>query len=150
MRVAAVVIGWLGAGLGAAKGLLFVLFWLGQVASGNLGFFDSLALLGIGADGTAAISCVLGAVGPGFIIGGRLRAGALIMLIGAAGVTIAAVVYGLLQPLTQPPDVQAVLPTFPTNIGFYVLWLFPVPSLIVGAALAFLSHRRTQTPGETT
>lgn len=72
------------------------------------------------------------------------------MLAGAVGVTVAMVGYGLLQPFTQPPDVREFLPTFPTNIGFFILWLFPVPPLIVGVLLAFLADRQDRAPEEAT
>ena len=144
MRVASAMIGVLGAGLGAAKGLFFVLFALVMPLGLGIPLFDPYVLLMLGTYGAVAISCVLGVVGAGLVVGGRLRAGALFMLVGVAVVPIAMVAYGLLQPLTQPPDVQAVLPTFPTYIGFYVLWLFPVPPLLVGAALAFFARQRVE------
>jgi len=88
-----------------------------------------------------AIFCILGAVGAGFAILHRLRGGVLLMLVGAAGVAVAAAFYGLLWPLTQPPDVAASLFT---TFSFYLVWLFPVPFLLVGAVLAFFARCRTE------
>jgi hypothetical protein len=39
---------------------------------------------------------------------------------------------------------QAVLSTFPTNVGFYIFWLVPVPPLLIGAAF-FVAQGRPRT-----
>ena len=129
-----------------AKGLLFLLVWLAPVIGGLFGFFNSYVLLGVGTDGAEVGSCALGVAGAGFVIGGRLRAAALLMLVGVVVVPVAFVAYGFLQPLTQPPDVRALLPAFPTfpaEVRLYILWLFPVPLMLVGAISTFLDHHRS-------
>ena len=137
MRLASAAIGGLGALTGVLKGLGFVVLSLGLWASERYEF-DSFLFLAISANGAMAIFCILGAVGAGFAILGRLRSGVLLMLVGASGVAVAAVVYGLLWPLTQPPDVPASLFT---TLSFYLVWLFPVPFLLIGAVLAFFARR---------
>ncbi len=142
MRIAAAVIGGLGALLGAVKGLLFILMVL-LLGPLQTDMFSPFNFLAISSDGAVAIFCILGATGAGLVLTGRrARAGILLMPLGAAGVTVTAVAYGLL-PLTQPSAVQAALGVFPTDLGFYVVWLFPILPLLVGAALAFLARRRS-------
>lgn len=143
MRVASAVIGGLGALSGVLKGLGFILVSLVLWASERYEF-NSFLVLAISANGAVAIFCLLGAVGASFAIFflDRLRSGVLLMLIGAAGVAVAAAVYGLLWPLTQPPDVQALEGSLFATYSFYLVWLFPVPFLLVGALLAFYARRR--------
>lgn len=69
MRIASAIIGLVGAGLGVVKGLIFVLGALAIGTMGGLGLFDSFVLLSLGTDGAVVVSCVLGAVGAGLVLG---------------------------------------------------------------------------------
>lgn len=80
MRIAAALIGGLGAALGTVKGFLFVLatLLLGLRGTGfnpaglqGSGGFNPFLFLWMGTEGGIAISCVLGMVGAGFAVAGR-------------------------------------------------------------------------------
>lgn len=130
MRVAAAVIGGFGATLGAFKGFNIVFGTLLLTVSGDdTGFnplglrgtapgFDPFLVLWGSTEGGAAISCVLGMIGAGLVIAGRLRTGAWLMLAGAVGVVASAYTYiftagrdgtcARALPLPWPPTRQAV------------------------------------------
>jgi hypothetical protein len=141
LRVAAALIGELGADLGAAKSAILFLFWLalGPLRRTGLASVDSLV---IGTEGLAIASCIPGVVGSGFVLAGRLRLAVRLLLAGAVGVAVAAVVFGLLRSSTQPPDVRSAAPSPFAGFDFYLRWLFPVPLLLVGAVLASLVRNR--------
>lgn len=157
MRVAAAVIGGLGATLGAFKGFNIVLGTLLLTVSGDdTGFnplglrgpapgFDPFLVLWGSTEGGAAISCVLGMIGAGLVIAGRLRTGAWLMLAGAMGVVASAYTYILLQPVAMGPAFEPYLsPGLLPARPWHVQALFPVPPLLVGAALAFLARSRSR------
>lgn len=140
MRVAAAVIGGLGALAGAVKGLAL---FAGVIILGLRGAtgFNSFVLLWAGLEGGTATISVAGMAGAGFTIAGRLRAAALLMLVGAAGVAVAAVAYDLLLPIAMGPAFE---PYNSPGARWYASNLFPVPPLLVGAALAFFARNRAE------
>jgi hypothetical protein len=141
LRVAAALVGGLGGALGAVKSAVLILFWLtiGPLRRAGL---DPVDFLVIGTEGLAVASCILGVTGSGFVLAGRPRPAVLFLLAGAVGVTVAAVIFGLLWSSTQPPDVRSAAPSPFAELGFYLRWLFPAPFLLVGAALASLVRNR--------
>lgn len=99
----------------------------------------------MGTEGGIAISCVLGMVGAGFAVAGRPLTGAWLMLAGAAGVMVSAYAYVLLLPVVMGPAFEPYLSLGLLPIRFWrAVELFPVPPLLVGAALAFLVRSRSR------
>ncbi len=151
MRVALAVVGGLAALAalaGALKGLVIVLGTILLGASeGPEGRprASSFLLLWGGTEGAAAVFCLLGIAGAGFAIANRPRTGAWLMLAGAVGVVASAYAYILLQPVAMGPAFEPYLsPGLLPVRQWHVQALFPVPPLLVGAALAFLDLRRSR------
>lgn len=137
LRVAAAVVGGLGAIVGVTKGLLLfaVVLLLGFTRSYG---FDALNLLWAGLEGGTVLSCITGLAGAGLaLFGVRPRAAALLMLAGAAGVAITVAAYVALLPRA----VVQVEVVYPSASSFAFL-IFPALALLSGAALAFLAYHR--------
>jgi hypothetical protein len=67
------------------------------------------------------------------------------MLADALGVVASAYAYILLQPVAMGPAFEPYLsPGLLPVRQWHVQALFPFPPLLVGAALAFLAHRRSR------
>ncbi len=110
MRVAAAVIGGLGALVGMAKGVFGFVGWLfvglgaafvglPEGVPGANPYLD----LALGTEGATAVFSTLGMVGAGVAIAGRLRAGAWIMLVSAVGIAASVVAYTLLLAVVMAP-----------------------------------------------
>lgn len=133
MRIASSVISGLGAAFGMLKGFLQMAFWLFLGLSYD---WNSYVTLVVGTEGATAFFCILGGAGVSLVISGRRsRLGAVLMLIGAAGVTISIAVYGTTLPRLVPID-----PTYASPL-YYVVSLIPAAALLIGAALALFTHR---------
>ena len=135
--MAAAVVGGLGAVVGVAKGLLLfaVVLLLGFTRSSG---FNALDLLWAGLEGGTILFCIPGLAGAGLaLFSVRLRAVALLMLAGAAGVAITVAAYVALLPRVVVP-VEVVYP----SAGSFAFLIFPALALLTGAALAFLAYRR--------
>ncbi len=140
MRLAAAVVGGLGACAGVVKGLVA---FFGALVVGLTGEgVDAFIVLWAGTEAGIVISCALGVAGGGFALAKKTRAAAYLMLAGAVGVVLAAAAYVLLQPAAMGPAFEPYLsPGFLTVTGWHASTLFPVPFLLVGMMLALLSQR---------
>lgn len=141
MRVAATIIGGLGALVDMARGVVSAGGWLFVGAMmGDL--TNSVSLLLIGTAGTIAVFSTLGKVGAGLVFAGaRLRAGALLLLIGALGVAAATAAYPLLLSVIMAPVVNATgIPTDYPDADYYAVSLAPAVALLIGATLAFFAR----------
>lgn len=152
MRVALLVVAGLAALTalaGVFKGLVTVLTTILLGASegygGQVRGASPFLLLWGGTEGAAAVFCLLGIAGAGFAIARRPRTGAWLVLVGAVGATASAYAYILLQPVAMGPAFEPYLsPGLLPVRRWHALALFPVPPLLLGAALAFLA---SGTPG---
>ncbi len=107
MRIAAAVVGGLGALVGAAKGILSAGGWL-FVGLMMDDLTNRVSLLLIGTEGATAIFSILGLVGAGRLLAGtRLGTGTLLMLVGAVGVVVSVATYPLLLSVLMAPIVNA-------------------------------------------
>ena len=143
LRLAAMLIGGLGALVGLGKGLLWFGGWLlvGLVAGG---FGSGYLELVLGTEGATAISSALGLAGAGLAAASKRVAGASLMLVGAVGVAASAAAHALLLAVVMAPvanfEGRPVEEYYP-SILYYAVWLIPVPLLLVAAALAFFARR---------
>lgn len=136
MRVAAAVVGGIGALAGMLKGLLQIMFWLFLGLSAN---WNSYVTLVVCTEGAMTVFSILGMVGVGLAASGRrLGIGALLMLIGAVGIAVATTVYGATLPRLVPID-----PSYASPV-YYVISLSPTVALFAGACLAFLARSRSR------
>ena len=142
LRIASAVIGSFGALVGTLKGLFF---FNGVFLAVVLGYweFHRYHALWMGLEGGTVLFSLLGIVGVGFTAAGRHRVGAWTMAISAAGVAASVLTFvlvrsSLLKLLHEPRG----YPLAPTA---YALHLLPVLPLLIGAALAFITHRKEQT-----
>jgi hypothetical protein len=105
-----------------------------------------VGLLLIGSEGAAVIFSTLGMVGVGLIRAGmRLKAGALLMLIGATGVAASTADYPLLLSVIMAPLVEATVdPVDYPDPRLRHRLARPTVALLVGAALAFLARGRSR------
>jgi hypothetical protein len=125
-----------------AKGLLTA---VGTFVVGLIGptGFDAFVLLWGGTELGIAVSCALGVAGAGFALAGRRYVAAYLMLVGAVGVCASTEVYVLLQPAATGPAFEPYLsPGLVPDSAWHAVQLFPVPLLLVGAALASLARER--------
>ncbi len=136
LHVATLLIGGIAALVGLTKGLLVVsgFLFVGLMMGTN----PYLYLL-LGSEGTCAVSGALGLVGVGLTAAGRCLTGVSLMLVGAVGVAASALLYTLLLPSVMPPEQYVGPPSYPSAFA-YVVWLAPVPALLIAAALAFFAR----------
>ncbi len=92
----------------------------------------------MGLEGGTAVFSLLGMVGIGFMIAGRYRTGTWIMAISATGVATSVATFTLIRPRLLYPLGE---PGYPLSPGSYVVHLFPVLLLLMGAGLSFLASR---------
>ena len=92
------------------------------------------------------IFSILGMVGVGLIRAGiSLKAGALLMLIGATGVAASTAEYALMLSIIMASVVEATgEPGDYPDAGYDIASLAPTVALLVGAALAFLARGRSR------
>ncbi len=149
-RLAAMLIGGLGALVAVVKGLflfpLLVMLELVRVfnAPPGTGLVPSPYMnVMLGTEGVTLICGMLGMVGAGLAVAGRLRAGALLMVVSAAGVAGAVAAYAYLMPVVTRPMAEylgeSAVGMYPTVV--YYVWLVPVPLLLVAATLTFFARR---------
>jgi hypothetical protein len=98
-----------------------------------------VGLLLIGSEGAAVIFSILGMVGVGLIRAGmRLKAGALLMLIGATGVAASTADYPLVSSITMASIVEATVdPVDYPDPGYDIASLAPTVALLVGRGIGF-------------
>jgi hypothetical protein len=141
-RMASVVIGGIGTLVGMAKGLvvlagtlLFELL-LARAHGSEFVAYPSYPFLAWGSEGMTVTFCALGMIGVVLVALGRLRVGALLMVICAVGVAASVAAYVLLLPSAMAPAE----PVYP-KASSYGIWLAPVPLLLAGAVLAVFAYR---------
>lgn len=137
LRLAALLVAGIGALVGLVQGLLMVSIFLlvGLVLGTN-----SYLYLFLGSEGATVVSSGLGLAGAGLAMAGRRLAGVSLLLVGAAGTAAFALLYTLLLPSAMPPEEIVGPPAYPT-LTFYLVWLVPVPTFLVAAALFLFAHR---------
>ncbi len=151
LRLAAMLIGGLGALVAVVKGLflfpLLAMLELVRVFTAPPGTEHQPSPymnVMLGSEGATLICGMLGMVGAGLAVAGRLRAGALLMAASAVGVAGAVAAYAYLIPVVTRPMAEylgeSAVGMYPTVV--YYVWLVPVPLLLVASALAFFARRR--------
>jgi hypothetical protein len=97
----------------------------------------------LGSEGATLICGMLGMVGVGLAVAGRLRTGTLLMVLSAVGVAGAVAAYAYLIPVVTRPMAEylgeSAVRMYPTAV--YYVWLAPVPLLLVATALTFFARR---------
>jgi hypothetical protein len=145
LRVAAVVVGAIGALIGMLKGLLSILLWGSVgVGTGTLLTNSYLHIIFL-SNGLILLSCVLGLVGALFAGRGRSGVGAALFIANLVGIAAAVVLFVILLEAIMSP-IQEIDPSTATSPDefFYIASLAPVPLLLVAAALAFLVRGRSR------
>ncbi len=142
MRVAAVVVGAVGALIGMLKGLLSLLLW-GSVGIRTEtlitnGYLHIVFL----SNAVIVLSCVLGLVGALFAGRGRPGAGAALLLTNIVGIVAAVVLFVIVLEAIMAP-IQEIDPGTSTspNEFFYVASLAPVPLLLVAVVLLIFARQ---------
>ena len=137
--VASAVLGGFGALARTPKGLIF---FNGPFLVGVLGYweFHRYHALWMGLEGGTVLFSLVDIVSVGFALAGRHRAGAWTMVISGAGVAASVATFVLVCPSLL--KVLYETRGYPLSLRAYVLRLFPVLPLLIGAVLSFLALRK--------
>jgi hypothetical protein len=151
LRVAAAVVGAIGALLGMLKGLLAILLWGTVGIRTDTLFVNSYLHIIFLSNGVILLSCVLGLVGVLFAGRRKLGVGAALFTANVLGIVAAVVLFVILLEAIMTP-IQEIDPGVATSPDefFYIASLAPVPLLLVAAALSVLARRtegRTESDG---
>ncbi|CAA9455153.1 MAG: hypothetical protein AVDCRST_MAG28-2335 [uncultured Rubrobacteraceae bacterium] len=145
MRVAAVVVGSIGALLGVFKGLYSILTWaLMGLRPGGAGVLNSYTYVLWAANAVLVASCIVALVGALWTSRGSQRMGGALFLAGVTGLAVAMVSFVVVQATVLAPQIPG-MPTTPNTL-FYVVWLLPVPFLLIAAGLSLFAGRGETRP----
>ena len=146
MRITAVVIGAVAALIGILKSLLSCFLWAGVgIRSGTL-LANTYLRTVFASNAVLAASYVVALVGTTFVGRRRYRGGAALLLGAILGIVAAVLLYALLMAIFAVP-LEPAVPAFPRSVFFYVVWLGPVPLLLIAAALSLSARREgSRTP----